>query len=297
MASRPALRPAARVLPDEERFVCLATDDGTIVYPASNSKDTNTVTGDPEHPSCTCEPFIDSTGPEFRCVHVDAVFGRLAPPDPEPPQPAAPAARALRAVESPSPAPTPAASPDSAPATMLLKRSISPDGRIDSLSVELSVPVTSLSTSEIKSKAALSLALQGEIAESFLKDRRPTSATPPARPAPTAAPAPQKPAPRPPALDVPEEAVFGTATYAGRTKNQKVFFISIEVDGERYRFFGDRRKVRDILAMLGSDVAQDELWQGVKLDLPCRVTLKESRDGDYTNVDRVFRASDSGGER
>src|SRR5438067_3051981 len=43
---------------------------------------------------------------------------------------------------------------------MLLKRSISPDGRIDSVSVEFSMPVSDVSNGEIKDKALKTLQLQ-----------------------------------------------------------------------------------------------------------------------------------------
>ena len=88
----------------------------------------------------------------------------------------------------------------------------------------------------------------------------------------------------------------GTITYAGRTKNNKVFSLSIDIDGDRVRFFGDRRKVSNILTLLGEEIAPDDLWEGVKLDLPCQVTLKDSADGAYTNADRVFPPREPGAD-
>src|SRR5207302_8587322 len=54
-------------------------------------------------------------------------------------------------------------------AQMLIKRSISPDGRIDSVSVEFSMPVADISNGEIKEKALKTLQLQKEIVGAFLK--------------------------------------------------------------------------------------------------------------------------------
>src|ERR1019366_2206938 len=55
------------------------------------------------------------------------------------------------------------------PVQMLIKRSVSPDGRIDSVSVEFSMPVSDQTETEIKAKALKSLYLQREIVTSFLK--------------------------------------------------------------------------------------------------------------------------------
>src|SRR5439155_24843954 len=54
-------------------------------------------------------------------------------------------------------------------AQMLIKRSVSPDGRIDSVSVEFSMPVSDISNGEIKDKAVKTLQLQKEIVGAFLK--------------------------------------------------------------------------------------------------------------------------------
>lgn len=71
---------------------------------------------------------------------------------------------------------------------MVIKRSASPDGRIDSLSVEFSCPVDESPTEEIKARAEKILELQSEVIESFLA-RRPNSRAeqPPAVPRPLAA--------------------------------------------------------------------------------------------------------------
>ena len=50
---------------------------------------------------------------------------------------------------------------------MVIKRSVSPDGRIDSLSVEFSCPVGDTSRAEIQRKAEEIIKLQAQIAETF----------------------------------------------------------------------------------------------------------------------------------
>jgi hypothetical protein len=53
-------------------------------------------------------------------------------------------------------------------ARMLVKRSLSPDGRIDSISLEFSFDVREESAGDIKSRALKALKLQTEIVQSFI---------------------------------------------------------------------------------------------------------------------------------
>ena len=77
---------------------------------------------------------------------VAAAGGENQPPIPQKP---APPKRARR--------------PANGSTQMLIKRSVSPDGRIDSVSVEFSMPVSDISNGEIKDKALKILQLQKEI--------------------------------------------------------------------------------------------------------------------------------------
>src|SRR5205814_9671350 len=74
-------------------------------------------------------------------------------------------------------------------AQMLIKRSVSPDGRIDSVSVEFSMLVSDISNGEIKDKAPKTLRLQKEIVGVFLKLNGEKAS---ANAAPTPAPLPQR---------------------------------------------------------------------------------------------------------
>jgi hypothetical protein len=51
---------------------------------------------------------------------------------------------------------------------MLLKRSVSPDGRIDSLSIEFTAEVGGATPTEVSARAARLLALQSAIVKGFL---------------------------------------------------------------------------------------------------------------------------------
>jgi hypothetical protein len=55
---------------------------------------------------------------------------------------------------------------------MLLKRSVSPDGRIDSLSVEFTAEVDGATPAEVSTRAERLLALQSAIVKGFLNGAR-----------------------------------------------------------------------------------------------------------------------------
>src|SRR5713226_804904 len=121
-------------------------------------------------PTCTCREYnAPGRGERVPCIHISVVLaaqgGRFAP------QPTAAIPPATPAPEPSAPERKASAPSDDAARQMLLKRSVSPDGRIDSLSVEFSLPVAKLSTSDIKASAVRALALQSEIVEGFLGKR------------------------------------------------------------------------------------------------------------------------------
>jgi hypothetical protein len=53
---------------------------------------------------------------------------------------------------------------------ILLKRSLSPSGRIDCVSIEITLSIGDMTGKEIKEKALSALRLQSEIAKEFLKN-------------------------------------------------------------------------------------------------------------------------------
>jgi hypothetical protein len=63
------------------------------------------------------------------------------------------------------------------PAVMLLKRSVSPDGRIDSLSVEFTAEVDGMAANEVAERAARLLALQTAIVRGFLDSAKNSNGT------------------------------------------------------------------------------------------------------------------------
>src|SRR5207245_4097070 len=145
---------------------------GFRVYSSPNTSKPYLVRKDGDRWTCTCPDFeahqADTT---WRCKHILAAAPwkkseKAATPEPgnghaseipaaaggenEPPH--APPALKKRTRKSPN-----------GSTQMLIKRSVSPDGRIDSLSVEFSMPVFDISNGEIKDKALKTLQLQKEI--------------------------------------------------------------------------------------------------------------------------------------
>ena len=119
---------------------------------------------------------------------------------------------------------------------MLLKRSVSPDGRIDSLSVEFSCPVGAVTASDIKAQAATILALQGEIAQGFLKvNGNGKNGAPPrnGNDAPNAVAA----------------QLLAVASMNGRWGRR--LFLNVLVNGQVLKFFGSEKQLAGALADAG----------------------------------------------
>jgi hypothetical protein len=160
---------------------------------------------------------------------------------------------------------------------MLLKRSVSPDGRIDSLSVEFALPVAKLSTSDIKASAFRALALQSEIVEGFLGKRGNGNG-----PVPDAEP--------------PEPTLYAAikGVRAMDTKWGRRLYLAFSVNGEHLRLFGSRKRLGEVLTLAGFPEYSRQITEDLELDLPCRVIVGPSPDGRYMNVQRVFPAKSEG---
>lgn len=274
MLNDPAI-PLSR--PEEESpLVMRRIDEGILVYPADRPEERHLVSGFPEAPKCDCEAARGKR--KATCVHIAAVArafreGDLHLPDddPEPPA-AAPGAAKPKVAEADSPPPP----------QMLLKRSGSPDGRIDSLSVEFTLPVEGLTVSRVRDRAKEIVALQGDILRNFLENGHANGfghrkSDEPQRESPTA-----------------QHADDRTSTPARisrvefrQTRWGASLCLVFEVEGgDTVRLFGNRRKLVEALADAGHRESPDSLRDGVRLDLPCRVVLR--REGKYDRIQEVL---------
>ena len=267
-------------------LVASKTDEGYRVYSLHNPGQIYLVRQEGEHWTCTCPDFethkADTT---WRCKHILVVApwerkdqGQTLPPptgepsnSPAPTQPyeepPAPKQKHRRAHQ-----PTP-------PVQMLIKRSVSPDGRIDSVSVEFSMPVSGIAENEIKAKAVKTLQLQREIVASFLQLN---GRTVPAVPAQNPPPAPSN--------NGNGNPVFARMLDIGKMNGRwgERLFITFQVNDRRCRLFGSAKQLATHITSAGYEIGPDAIANGLRLDLPCRVTTKPSDDGKYLNVDQVL---------
>jgi hypothetical protein len=167
-------------------------------------------------------------------------------------------------------------------ARMFIKRSLSPDGRIDSVSVELDFPVDPEQPDEIRAKAASALQLQTEIIQEFL-DVEP----PPARQASQTGNGKAMRAVLPDKVPLQQSAILKDIGSAD-SKWGKRFFINVEVAGKILKLFGTEKQLSAQIAEAGYAVPISQITEGKVLNIPCLVTTKPSADGRYLNVEQVF---------
>jgi hypothetical protein len=255
-------------------LVASKTDEGYRVYSLHNPGQIYLVRQDGEHWTCTCPDFeTHQADITWRCKHILAVApwpqtpAHALPPTAPPEKPPAPKGKPRRPSE-PGP-----------PALMLIKRSVSPDGRIDSVSVEFSMPVSGHQEEEIKAKAVKTLQLQREIVASFLKVN---GHSVPAAPAPSAPPTPTN--------GENGSPVFARMLDIGKMNGRwgERLYITFQVDGRRCRLFGSSKQLATHLGSAGYEIDPEGIEEGLRLNLPCRVTTKPSDDGKYLNVEKVF---------
>ena len=156
---------------ERETWLIAETENGYRIHSPTSGGRPYPVTGISDALRCTCPDFEHhEDDPEWRCKHVLAVSARYGLGD---------NGVATSALVRPIALGSNPAEPSCANTVMLLKRSVSPDGLIDSLSVEFSCPVQEDASQAVVRQAELLLELQAEIVEGFLgKNARPVSPTP-----------------------------------------------------------------------------------------------------------------------
>ncbi len=271
----------------EETFIVRNGDEGYRVCSPLDPSKQFTVTGLPDDPQCNCLDFAHpDRPPDWQCKHILAVL-KSAGEMPVNRVNGTPVPAGSRDADGPPPR-TEKKAPNGRNgrgAVMLLKRSVSPDGRIDSLSVEFSCPVGSVTTAAIKQQAATILALQGEITAGFLKTNSNGSNG--------------KPAPKNSDENGATNAVPGRllAVAAMNGKWGKRLFVNILVNGQVLKFFGTEKQLAGALADAGYPEVSSAFGEGMTFNLPCQVVTKRSPDGKYLNVERILPAPAAGGTR
>ncbi len=271
-------------------------EDGFRVYAVSHPSNMYHVRQDGERLTCTCPDFeVHKADTTWRCKHILAVApwqrrnGNGASASAEKPadKPEASETGANQPPHTPtlqSDHPTPPV-----PVQMMMKRSVSPDGRIDSISVEFSLPVSGYSNQEIKERALATLELQKEIVGSFLKlngskaspvlTQNSHQAQPPAKP-----------------VNGDGKPVFARMIDVGKinTRRGESLCINFQVNGRTSRLFGSAQQLAEHIQAAGYDLDAANVEPGLRLALACRVVTKRSGDGRYLNVEKVLPLGKNG---
>jgi len=266
--------------------VASKTEEGFRVYSLHNPSQIYLVKQEGERWTCTCPDFeVHKVDITWRCKHILVI----APWQKKENAPA-PQASGEKPPNAPTPAETPGEPPVPKrrtrrpselipPVQMLIKRSVSPDGRIDSVSVEFSMPVSDNTESEIKTKALKTLHLQREIVASFLKlNGQTVSAVPAQTPPPV------------PSNNGNGNPVFARMTDIGKMNGRwgERLYITFQVNDRRCRLFGSAKQLATHITSAGYEISPEAIANGLLLDLPCRVITKPSDDGRYLDVAQVL---------
>lgn len=262
------------------------TEDGFRVYSISNPSKIYQVKQEGERWTCTCPDFeFHSADSTWRCKHILAIApwkpiertgasSLSVQPVAEPPAPTGnreqPPPRKRKAQDHPMPP---------VPVQMMMKRSVSPDGRIDSISVEFSLPVSGYSNGEIKQRALATLELQKEIVGAFLKLNGPKESQILRQ-----SPQPQKP------VSGDGKPVFARMIDIGKVNGKwgERYCINFQVNGRRSRLFGSAEQLAEHIRAAGYEIESENIEDGLRLNLACRAVTKPSDDGKYLNVERVL---------
>lgn len=262
-------------------------DGGYRVYSVHNPSHFYYIREENGRLTCTCPDFEShATDTTWRCKHILAVAPwqtREAAPATPPNGAAAPETQVSSANAGVPPSNGRRRRKHgngNGTAQMQIKRSVSPDGRIDSISVEFVMPVSEISHSEIKAKALTTLKLQKDIVADFLK----LNGVP-------------KPASPPPQSSTPKQAestngapIFAQLVDVGKVNGRygERLCLNFNVNGRTAKLFGTAKQLSEVIGTLGYEVHPENLEPGLRLNVACKVTTKVSNDGKYLNVENVF---------
>jgi len=262
---------------ERDVFVITAAPEGWRVRSAGNPSRFYTVSTNGAGLHCTCPDFEKHAAQDqtWQCKHVLAVENHQPRNGTSDAQAQQEADEERAAIQSEAPAEVPPAKNEPDATQMLIKRSISPDGRIDSVSIEFSFALVGLTDGEVKVRALKTLKLQTEIVKSFLNGRnaKPTATKTTASTPPKA-----------------NGVTFGRLIDVGVSNGQygERFYVNVQVNGRRARFFGSVDQIAKAITAAGEQIYATAIEPGMRLDLPCRVVTQQSSDGRYLNVTQVL---------
>lgn len=271
---------------EKETLIISRVEEGLKVYAAAAPKNSYIVSGSPEAPSCTCPDFAYHAGdPQWRCRHILAALSQLYKlhaencrgsfyEDQERKAFQEGARQTSKAEGETDKASSPELPTGNGTSHMLIKRSISPDGRIDSLSVEFACPVEKIPVKEIKERALKTLQLQSDIVETFLKGKKHGNGKD-ARPVPDS-----------------DGAIPATLLSVGGMDGKwgRRLFITVKANGLRLRLFGSKKQLGGFLTTAGLAHLAGRIAEDLVINAACRIVTKPSQNGKYTDVAQVLPA-------
>jgi hypothetical protein len=280
-------------------LVISRVEEGFRVYSVHNPSRIYLVRQEGERWTCTCPDYeFHKADTTWRCKHILAIGpwmrrngdGASTPTEQPSHEPAVSAESAKQPPHPQTPRPNEWIPP--VPVQMMMKRSVSPDGRIDSISVEFSLPVSGYSNGEIKQRALSTLELQKEIVGAFLALNRSEGS-----PVFT-----QQNLQPPKPVNGDGKPVFARMIDIGKMDGKwgERLYINFAVNGRKSRLFGSAGQLAEQIQSAGYDIDAANVEPGLRLNLACRVVTKPSDDGRYLNVEQVLplakNASKGGGD-
>jgi len=261
---------------ERDVFVITQAEQGWRVRSARNPSKFYLVSANGSGLQCTCPDFQSHAhqDPSWRCKHVLAVQDHEAKTGTSDPESERELAEERAAVQAEGSGEVQRPNGEPSAAQMLIKRSISPDGRIDSISIEFAFAVFNATVSQIRDRAAKTLKLQTEIVKGFLNGAAKTNSGRRNQPQP----------------HKDNGATFARLLDVGVTNGQygERFYLNVAVNGRRARFFGDADAIARAISTAGEKVYATAIEPGMRFNLPCLVLTQESQDGRYLNVTRVL---------
>lgn len=241
-------------------WIISQTEDGYRIYSPQSRSRPYLVSGLPDNPTCTCPDFEHhASDPDWRCKHIVAVTRHLeGSSEPGPSRPA----------------PTEAS-------RVLIKRSVSPDGKIDALSVEVSAPIGDASASEAETRAGKLLAMGDRIVDRFL-ERNGGAERPSRSREHRSASREERPRRRDRATPAELMTVRGEDGKWGRR-----LYITVRTDDGYLRLYGSENELAEHLADAGYPELSDRIEEDFSLRVPCRI-LTERNEGGYVEITRVL---------
>ncbi len=252
-------------------LVMVRTADGFRVYSPANPSVSYMVSGGLANPTCSClESQHGQTG-EY-CPHIAAVLNSFGSQNGVGEEDRYATEERLAIQNEGRVAPDQGR--QAGPAVMLLKRSVSPDGRIDSLSVEFTAEVDGMGPTEVAERAARLLALQTAIVKGFLDGAKNGNGSRPEATHDNGA----------------NGAALAEMVSIGGTDGKwgRRLFLGFQLGNQNLRLYGNKSQLAEAIRNAGFPRMAERIEEGVALRVPCRVITKPSPDGRYVNIEQVL---------